>query len=499
MKPCRNQKYITGNPGGSRWSPDPPERSKDLAEITEVRIDEIYPHPDNPRTDLGDITELTESIKKNGIMQNLTVIPGHYLTDDEWRDLSNRWKAHPDESIRAAMNSKWVDEGYTSLIGHRRLAAAKEAGLETVPCRILTNTDKKQQIMIMLEENMQRNDLTVIEQAQTFQQLTLFGETEASIAEKTGFSRSTVRHRLNIAKLDRDLLHRKQQDSFQLSLTDLYELERIRDVKTRNKILELCKDPGEIKWRVDTEVSRITRETNKADIITLLEGAGIKPIQEKNKNNFLWSGEWEKLAVYDLMEDPPEEIRICPKHGGEIRYYVWDRDVTVKEKREQEKKEKTKAEIEAERISANIKQAKEQIRAMEADREAFLQKVYAGEYKPNLKKLPLIEEALWNCIVGFGAGVYESYLGDALYKGETITPEIRQKIREKPMDIQMLAVAQRASTYRSMMNYGGEYEPGAAETFKEFYAVLSMYGFALTDPEHTALLDGTSELYRKKA
>lgn len=55
-----------------------------MAEITEVRIDEIYPHPDNPRTDLGDITELTESIKKNGIMQNLTVIPGHYLTFGEY-------------------------------------------------------------------------------------------------------------------------------------------------------------------------------------------------------------------------------------------------------------------------------------------------------------------------------------------------------------------------------------------------------------------------------
>lgn len=39
---------------------------------------ELEPHPDNPRKDLGDLTELRESIRQNGIMQNLTVIP----TDD---------------------------------------------------------------------------------------------------------------------------------------------------------------------------------------------------------------------------------------------------------------------------------------------------------------------------------------------------------------------------------------------------------------------------------
>ena len=40
-----------------------------------IKVSNLYPHPDNPRKDLGDLTELVESIKKNGIMQNLTVIP----------------------------------------------------------------------------------------------------------------------------------------------------------------------------------------------------------------------------------------------------------------------------------------------------------------------------------------------------------------------------------------------------------------------------------------
>ena len=48
-----------------------------MNEIIMIPAAEIYPHPENPRMQLGDLTELSESIKKNGIMQNLTVVPGH--------------------------------------------------------------------------------------------------------------------------------------------------------------------------------------------------------------------------------------------------------------------------------------------------------------------------------------------------------------------------------------------------------------------------------------
>lgn len=82
--------------------------------ITNINAKLIRQHPDNPRKDLGDLTELSESIKKKGIMQNLTVIPGYW---DENR-------AHH-------------DEGYTLIIGHRRFAAGKMAGVTMYPCRIV--------------------------------------------------------------------------------------------------------------------------------------------------------------------------------------------------------------------------------------------------------------------------------------------------------------------------------------------------------------------------
>jgi ParB family chromosome partitioning protein len=85
--------------------------------LTQIKTADIYPHKDNPREDIGDIAELAGSIKANGVLQNLTVVP---MTDGK----------------------------YTVVIGHRRLAAAKLAGLETVPC-IVSDMDEIQQIRTM--------------------------------------------------------------------------------------------------------------------------------------------------------------------------------------------------------------------------------------------------------------------------------------------------------------------------------------------------------------
>lgn len=198
-----------------------------------LSVDVLHQHPQNPRKDLGELVELTESIKKNGIMQNLTVIPGHW---DEKGNFNNY--------------------GYTLLIGHRRFAAAKAAGLKEVPCRIVEEMDEKEQLSTMLEENMQRTDLTIWEQATGFQLMLDLGETEEGIAEKTGFSKQTIRHRLNIAKLDGAEIKKKEQDdAFQLTLRDLYELEKIKSIETRNEILKKARDSRDLVWRAHIAVN----------------------------------------------------------------------------------------------------------------------------------------------------------------------------------------------------------------------------------------------------
>ena len=130
-----------------------------MPELQYIEVSKIFPHPDNPRKNLGDIQELSDSIKANGVLQNLTVVP-----------MSNGQ--------------------YTVVIGHRRLAAAKKAGLSVVPCVAMEMTPQEQ-VRTMLMENIQRSDLTVYEQAQGFQMMLDMGETVESIAKDCGFSQST--------------------------------------------------------------------------------------------------------------------------------------------------------------------------------------------------------------------------------------------------------------------------------------------------------------------
>ena len=107
-----------------------------MQNITMIPITCLYPHPDNPRKNLGDLSELADSIQKNGIMQNLTVVPKS-------------------------------ESEYTVIIGHRRLSAAKQAGLTAVPCAI-TEMSPTDQVATMLLENVQRVELTPFEQMKVF-------------------------------------------------------------------------------------------------------------------------------------------------------------------------------------------------------------------------------------------------------------------------------------------------------------------------------------------
>lgn len=187
--------------------------------IQYIQIHKLHPHPANPRKDVGDVTELAESIKANGILQNLTVVP--YYSPVHKRIMSGL---------------------YTVIIGHRRLAAAKVAGLEELPCVVVEMTDKEQ-ISTMLTENMQRVDLSIYEQAQGFQMMLDMGDSMAEIADKSGFSKTTVRKRLEIAKLDSKAV-KKATDERQVTMADFDKLAEVEDIEARNRLLATIGTPN---------------------------------------------------------------------------------------------------------------------------------------------------------------------------------------------------------------------------------------------------------------
>jgi ParB family chromosome partitioning protein len=214
-----------------------------------IEINKIFPHRDNPRKDLGDLTELAESIKAKGIMQNLTVVP---------------WFS--EITGQPADNGK-MDGYYTVVIGHRRLAAAKLAGLKEVPCSVV-EMDRKEQVETMLLENMQRSDLTVYEQAQGFQMMLDLGVSVENLSERTGFSQSTVRHRMKLLELDHDKFQKSNERG--ATLQDYLELEKIKSIDMRNKVLEKIGTQNfnyELKNAIDKEMT----EKYKDQIIAELE------------------------------------------------------------------------------------------------------------------------------------------------------------------------------------------------------------------------------------
>lgn len=224
-----------------------------MAEIQNISIELVKVHPNNVRKTYNDIEELAESIKAKGILQNLTVVPD------------------PQEPGK-----------YLTVIGNRRLTAARMAGLETVPC-IVSDMDEKEQTSVMLLENIQRSDLTVYEQAQGFQMMLDLGETEDTIAEKTGFSKKTVRHRLNIAKLDsKTLMEKERQDGYQLSLTDLYELEKIKDVKIRDhqQMDQFCQNLYKAGHADGMKDAEGLTESEVRDVILGVKGIGPKKAED---------------------------------------------------------------------------------------------------------------------------------------------------------------------------------------------------------------------------
>ena len=179
-----------------------------MPQIVNIAIDRLFPHPDNPRKELGDLSELADSIKVSGVLQNLTVVP-----DD------------PTNS----------NPTFTIIIGHRRYAAAKIAGLTELPC-IVVEMSERDQLQTMLVENMQRSDLTVYEQAQGFQMMLDMGDSVAELAEKSGFSQSTIRRRVKLLDLDQQKFQKAEARG--ATLNDYLELDKLESAEDKNKALD---------------------------------------------------------------------------------------------------------------------------------------------------------------------------------------------------------------------------------------------------------------------
>jgi len=154
-----------------------PETPRARSGLAEIPLDHLWPNPQQPRQlfDTEALEELAVSLGRHGVLQPVLV--------------------REDGTDR-----------YVLIIGERRWRAAKLAGLETIPAVIRERLEDTDQLELALVENLQRRDLTPLEEARAFDHLRgSLGLSQAEIATRVGMDRSTVANALRLLKLPSDV------------------------------------------------------------------------------------------------------------------------------------------------------------------------------------------------------------------------------------------------------------------------------------------------------
>lgn len=253
-----------------------------------VEVERLVRHPLQPRKDLGDLTELTASIKEFGILQPVVALPDPTGTDRLF-----------------------------ILYGHRRRQAAILAGLAEVPVNVVRHDNlatDAQQLITMLAENLFREDISPVEEGDAYEQLRLLDDsyTPARIAAALGRRKATVDRRLALRKLPAPV--REKLHTGQIAISDadvLVEFAGEHDVLGR-----LVEQIGTPEWRYTVEAERRRREAVNAvrKKVTAAERAGVPVLRPQTRE---WQyappadGQPTPLTRLDV-DDHDEHERSCP-------------------------------------------------------------------------------------------------------------------------------------------------------------------------------------------
>lgn len=176
-------------------------------EVLDIPIDSIEPNPFQPRKhfDETSLNELAESIRVNGVLQPVII--------------------------------KKVHNGFILVAGERRCKAAKLAGFSTIPA-IVRDYNNEYLAELALLENIQREDLTIVEEAEAYQNaINQLNLTHLELAKKIGKSRSYVSNTLGILSLPEAVIDEVNQGN--ISMGHARALSKLKDVDRIHKIAEM--------------------------------------------------------------------------------------------------------------------------------------------------------------------------------------------------------------------------------------------------------------------
>ncbi|MCM1544736.1 MAG: ParB/RepB/Spo0J family partition protein [Ruminococcus sp.] len=436
--------------------------------IVNIPISYLTEHPENPRKNIGDVTDLAASIKKSGIMQNLTVV---------------RWEeAHPGEDATD------YDGIYTIIIGHRRFNAAKQAGMKELPCKIV-RMDYKEQIATMLAENMQREDLAISEQAFGMQMLLDLGESVEGISDRTGFSESTVRRRVKIAEMGKDNVMQAEKKG--ATIAELVELAAI-DEDEREDVLKYI-GTSNFKWACDRAKSNMKTKAKENAWRDVFNSFADEVTECDAGSKTYFSGHLNTVIPDDF---------VIPKDANEVKYtyaFKWGwvylyREIAEEEKAEMDAERERQAEKEHLR-AAKISKLEEIEKQCENSRLDFVR-----SYHEKKGDLPVITAFY---LTNFYSNYRCARLIDAINYAKTDVEIDTEKgnrqftefIEKHPAKM-MLAICcyETKSKYVNCYSYYGEYSKCAE--LEALYGLLERLGYEPAD-EEKAYIDGSHEVYVK--
>lgn len=194
--------------------------------ISFININEIKPNQNQPRKSFNEekLEELAASIIENGLIQPVIL--------------------------------RKADKGYEIVAGERRWRACRKAGLKEIPCIIREFTDE-QNMLIAIIENMQREDLNPVEEAEGLNQMIVnFGMTQEQVSKSVGKSRPYITNALRLLKLPSEI--REMLLANQLSAGHARAIAGISDTEKQIQLAEYAIKEG-LSVR---EIEKIIKEEN---------------------------------------------------------------------------------------------------------------------------------------------------------------------------------------------------------------------------------------------
>ena len=225
-------------------------------QVIEISLDKILPNRFQPRIKFHEknINELAESIREHGVIQPIVV--------------------------------RKISDKYEIIAGERRYKASVLANKKSIPA-LIVNLNDKDAAEVALIENVQRQDLTPIEEAVSYKKILDMGMTQEQLAQKLGKTQSTVANKLRLLNLDEEvqeaLLEQKISERHARSLLKLSDLKD--QVEILNKIISERLTVRKTDQVIKDYLANKTNETVKNNIEVLdLEEKGEKNMNYDNNN-----------------------------------------------------------------------------------------------------------------------------------------------------------------------------------------------------------------------